>query len=339
MKVIAYTRPGAGIVDIPEPQIASPTEVKIKMSYASMCGSDLHEFAGDFDYLLPGEGPVPVGHEGSGIIAELGPDATAKGLKVGDKVSFYFNNYCGTCHWCRNGQEQFCSNVEIRMAYMADYIVMDEQQVFKLKDDADLVAASIIEPVSICLRGLDLAAPVPGQSLAVFGGGGIGQVTARLAVHSGCSSVTLFEPVAAKRQVALDGGIPYAFDPITDDAYEKAMELTGGRGYDVVMECSGAQSAVESAKRIVSRGGTIVLLATYKPGAEFTMPIHKAFLDEITVVTGVMQSPYMFPRCVALYDQLGLDKLATVYGPEDFQKAIDDQSTGDTIKAVFDFTK
>lgn len=340
MKAIAYTRPGVGIVDIPEPQISSPTQIKIAMSYASLCGSDLHELAGDFDYLMPpGNDPIPLGHEGSGVVVELGNEATHKGLQVGDKVTFYFNEYCGTCYWCRNGQEQFCPDVVSRMAYMSDYIVMEEQQVFKLAEDADVVAAALIEPVSISLRAVDLARANIGATMAVFGGGGVGQITARLGKRSGATALTLFEPVPAKREIALAGGVQHAFDPTVDNARERAMELTDGRGFDVVIECAGAQSAVQGSMDIVARGGTVVLAATYKPDAVFSMPIHKAFLNEITVVTGVMQSPYLFPRCVAIHDQLGLRDLAKVYQPSEYQQAIADQSTGDTIKSVFDFTK
>lgn len=90
------------------------------------------------------------------MITELGPAATCKGLKVGDRVVYYYNEHCGSCYYCRNGQEQFCENMTGTSAAFSDYIVVREQSVHKLADTCSLKKGALIEPISVCLHGIDL---------------------------------------------------------------------------------------------------------------------------------------------------------------------------------------
>lgn len=334
---ISYTRPGVGLLEHPDPQPSTPTDVLIKVAYASLCGSDLHMLRGDFDSHFGDAPSIPLGHEASGYVAALGPEATRKGLHIGDKVTFYFNHYCGACYHCRNGQEQFCTGVTSTTGFMSDYVVADEQQVFKLHDDADLIAAALIEPASVAMRGIDLCHIKPGQSVAVSGGGGIGQITATLARLSGATALTLIEPVADKRQIALNRGAQRVIDPLNDDLDATVAEITQGRGFDVVIETSGATSACATSMQIAARGATVEFLATYRPDFVFELPMGDAFIREITLVTGVYQSPYLFPRTVAIHEQLDLGSLATVFTPEDYAAGIDAQQNGSSVKSVFHF--
>lgn len=110
MRAVCYLRPGLAVLDRPEPQIKRPCDVKIKIGYASLCGSDPHILEGAFDYAYPGgKGPYIIGHESSGVITELGEGCRVKNLKIGDRVVFYFQQYCGSCHYCRGGQGHLCS--------------------------------------------------------------------------------------------------------------------------------------------------------------------------------------------------------------------------------------
>ena len=120
------------VIDVAEPQITQDNDVKIKVAYCGVCGSDLHFKRAEFDFMMPiGEEGYPMGHEATGIVVELGPKATAKGLKIGDRVAYYFNTHCGSCYYCRNGQEQFCSSIVAKMDAMSDYIVVPEQSVYQ----------------------------------------------------------------------------------------------------------------------------------------------------------------------------------------------------------------
>lgn len=339
MRQLAYTRPGIALLQREEPEITSPTDVKIRIHYASLCGTDLHIAQGHFDRLLPEDGPAWLGHEASGVVEALGASATAKGLSVGDPVTFYFNRYCGSCLECRTGNEQFCTSVTATLTFMSDVVVLDEQQVFALPDTLPLDHAALVEPVSVALRGIDLCRISAGDRVAVFGGGGIGQIAASLARRSGAATVALFEPVAAKRDLALRRGADDAIDPVSDDIDARTAALTNGRGFDVVIEASGAGAACEAAFRVAARGATVEFLATYRPDYVFPLAMGDAFIREITLITGVYQSPYVIPRAIALAPLLALGDLVTLFPPEEAAAAFEAQGDGDAIKAVFDFTQ
>lgn len=338
MRQLQYTRPGLALVDQAEPQIVSPTEVKVRVAYASLCGTDLHILRGDFDDLLGSEGSSPLGHEAAGTVVEVGTDATSKGLRVGDRVTFYFNRYCGSCHYCRAGKEQFCTAVVATMSFMSDLVVLDEQQVFPLPETIGLSEAALLEPVTVALRGVDLAGIRPGSTVAVSGGGGIGQIVSSLARLSGATSLTMIEPIADKRELALRRGAVHAIDPLTEDVEQRADAITNGLGFDVVIEASGAPQACQSAMRIAGRGARVEFLATYSPAYTFELPMGDAFLREITLVTGVYQSPYLFPRAIALAGSLALEELVTVFLPEEFEAGFAAQREGKSVKTVFEFT-
>lgn len=339
MKSIRYTMPGFGCYDVPEPQIVNPDDVKIRVAYASICGSDVHTIKGDMDDYFkfkPG-GLNPLGHEASGVVVELGPEANVKGLKVGDKVAYYYNVYCGKCYFCRNGQEQFCLNVKNNGTAMSEYMVLREQQVFKLPDDTDLAKGCLVEPISVCLHGIDMCRIKPGNKVAISGGGAIGMIMLQLARLSGAAKLTLIEPVAEKRELALKLGTDFTIDPSSQDVVEEAKKITDNLGYDVVIETSGVLKACQPAFDILSRGGILELFAIYGYN-KFPIDLMQLWDKEATIC-GVFQSPYMFPRAIAILNRLNLDDFVKhIFKPEDCAKAFEVQMTGKPVKVMFKFS-
>ena len=127
MRSIRYFGNGdVHLAEVPEVQITAPDEVKIRIAYCGVCGSDLHTKRAELDQLYGDsvKTGMAMGHEATGTVVELGPAATAKGLKVGDRVVYYFNTHCGSCYYCRNGQEQFCTSMRVNMSAMSDYLVV-----------------------------------------------------------------------------------------------------------------------------------------------------------------------------------------------------------------------
>ena len=99
MRSIRYFGNGTlKMVEAPEPEIKRADEVKIRVAYCGVCGSDLHFKRAELDFLFEGDEGTPIGHEATGVITELGPAATCKGLKVGDRVVYYYNEHCGSCY-------------------------------------------------------------------------------------------------------------------------------------------------------------------------------------------------------------------------------------------------
>jgi len=281
--------------------------------------------------------PFVLGHESSGTIVELGSKANSKGLKIGDKCIFYFNLYCGKCHYCRNGQENLCSNVQAGVYGMAEYAVVNEQQVHKVPEAMPLEEACLVEPVSVCLRGVDLANIKPGNSAAISGGGTIGLITLELAILAGATMVTLIEPIEEKRKLALGLGADFVLDPNTQDVGTEALKITESRGFDAVFECSGSRAATQPAFGILGRGGTLVLVAIY--GTDYNFPINtdQLFYKEATI-RGCHQSPYMFPRTIALMNKMNLKPFTTAIFPlEEALKAYGIHKTGKFPKVIIKF--
>lgn len=344
MRSVVYLKNGKlDLIDVPEPQIKKPDDVKVKIAYAGVCGSDLHVYRQEFEALFPddvGTG-VPQGHEASGTIVELGPEATVKGLKIGDKVTYYYNTHCGKCYYCRSGLEQFCENIVATNGAMSDYIVVSEQSVHKLEDCNTLKQGALVEPITVALHGVDMCGIKPGNTVCISGGGTMGMLMIQLCHKYGATKVTVIEPIEMKRRKALELGADYVIDPVNQDRVEEAMKITNGRGFDFVIEASGSWRACDGIEKLAGRGGVVEFYAAmYKPDYSYSFNLFQAFLQELRIVGGVMQSPYMFPRSIQLLKDIDIDSLlveGTVFEPENFRDAFQAQMDGRTIKSLIKF--
>jgi (R,R)-butanediol dehydrogenase/meso-butanediol dehydrogenase/diacetyl reductase/L-iditol 2-dehydrogenase len=298
------------VMDVEEKQIVHDETVKIKVAYCAICGSDPHSIAGAFNRPLP----LGLGHEVSGVITEVGKKATKKGLKAGDRVAGNFLRPCGTCYHCRNKQEQFCDfKGEFQCPGMAEYITWHESQLYKLPDSISLKAGCLMEPVSVAVRIADKTGIEIGARVAVCGGGPIGLLALQLMKMYGATSLTLIEPIAARRELAVKLGAEYVIDPVNEDLTKRAMEITEDLGYDVVIEISGAPAGAAGVLPITARGGRIVFGAMYPNAYEMPLNLYTMFYRQEVTMTGVLLSPYTFPRANQLFPRLRLDDFTRKY--------------------------
>jgi 2-desacetyl-2-hydroxyethyl bacteriochlorophyllide A dehydrogenase len=289
--------------DIPVPEVGDE-DVKIKVAYCAICGSDPHLVEGIFGWDVP----FGMGHEVSGVITELGKKATLKGLKVGDRVAGNFLHFCGTCYYCQNEQQQFCENIPPGNAGMAEYTVWHQSQVYKLPDDISLREGCLLEPTSIAVRIADKVNMKAGKRVAINGSGPIGLLTLQMLKMYGATSLTVFEPIADRRAVAKEFGADYVVDPIANNVVEEAMKITDGRGYDVVIDASGAIKAVATLPQITAKGGTLLYAAMYPNTFEMPINLYKyCYINELTI-TGFYVSPYTYPRALQMLPKMKLDK-------------------------------
>ncbi len=320
------------VEDVPE-QAVGPEDVKIKVEYTSICGSDPHIVDGKLPVSYP---PRIMGHEMSGTIVELGEQANTKGLKVGDRVTGNPVRYCGVCDYCRNGLEHYCLKLAVYFppGTMAESVVWHEQQVFKLPDSISFEEGCLTEPVSVCLRGIDLADIREGSTVAILGLGGIGQILLQLALLSGASQVMVADPVESKRNIALEMGADLAFDPLVEDMWATTMKVTNNRGFDTVIEASGNTDSAKSAIDMVGKAGTMVYFAVYPMNFELPIKPFDLYARELTV-RGVFMSPYLFPRTIALLPKLKLKPLVSkIYPLDEVVEAFEEQKRGQNIKIL-----
>lgn len=313
------------ITDIPDVPCGDE-DVKIKVAYCSICGSDPHLVENIFGW----EPPYGLGHEISGVVVELGKNATKKGLKVGDRVAGNFLHFCGTCYYCQNGQQQFCVHCnDTNRPGMSEFVTWHESQVYKLPDDVSLKMGCLLEPVSVAVRLSDKIGPKIGARVAISGGGPIGLLSLQAMKMMGATSLTLIEPIAERRELAKKYGADFVVDPTVQDVAAIANEITGGLGYDVVIDCSGSVHAVRPLPEITSMGGTLVYAAMYPNDYEMPLNLYKyCYFKELTI-TGLYVSPYAFPRASQVLSRFRLeDFTTTVFELDDCAAAFEAQISG-----------
>lgn len=306
------------LVDLPEPELG-PEDVRIRVAYSAICGSDPHLAEGFFGTDVP----IGLGHELSGVVEALGQRANRNGLQIGDRVAGNFLRFCGTCTACRTGRQQFCEHMqEYNRPGMAETVTWHESQVYKLPDDVSLLKGCILEPTSVAVRIADKTSIRVGDRVAICGGGPIGQLVLQVMKMSGATSLTLIEPIAERREMALRHGADAVIDPITENQAQRAEEITGGSGYDVVIDASGSPRAVSALLDIAAQGATVVYGAMYPH--DFEMPLNLSdylYLKELTL-TGVFVSPYAFPRALQILPYLDVNELTqSVFDIEDAAEA------------------
>lgn len=318
-------------LDVPEYELG-PEDVKIKVAYCAICGSDPHLVEGIFGW----EPPFGIGHEVSGIIVELGEKATKKGLKVGDRVAGNFLKFCGTCYYCQNGQQQFCEHGnDYNRAGMSEYIVWHESQVYKLPDDVSLKTGCLLEPVSIAVRMMDKVQPKIGMRIAINGGGPIGLLGIQAFRMMGATDLTLFEPIENRRELAKKYGAEHVVNPLETNIYDAAMEITEGRGFDVVVDCSGFVGSVHDLPPLVARGGMLLYGAMYPNDFEMPLNLYQyCYFNELTI-SGYYVAPYCFPRAAQIMSRFNLeDFTAKVFDIDDSVAAFEAQISGKYPKVL-----
>jgi len=266
MKAAVYK--GASVVEveaIPVPEIGRG-EVLIRVESCGICPTDLKKIAYN---LLPG--PRIFGHETAGVIAAVGEGVTQ--YKQGDRVIVFHHIPCGSCFYCSKKLYAQCpvyKKVGVTAGYepagggFAQYVrVMDwivERGIEKIPDGVSFDAASFVEPVNTCLKGMRQIDPQPGDVVAILGQGPVGLIFTMMAAQLGVRLVVT-DTFESRRKLARRFGAHESFDP-RDTAFERTLrEMTDGRGADIVIVAASAKGIVEQAAAISRPGAKILLFA------------------------------------------------------------------------------
>ncbi|MEH3076678.1 MAG: zinc-binding dehydrogenase [Quadrisphaera sp.] len=247
-----------------------------------------------------------------------------------------FLRFCGTCRPCQEGRQQFCEHIQdYNRPGMSETVTWHESQVYKLPDAVSLLQGCLLEPVSVAVRIADKTRIRVGDRVAVCGGGPIGQLALQVMRRYGATSLTMIEPIAERRALAQRCGAEHVIDPVSDDQGQRAMEITQGRGYDVVIDASGSTRATRGLLDIAAKGGTVVYGAMYPTGYELPLDLSEyLYLRELTL-TGLFVSPYAFPRALQLLPHLQLEEFTqAVVDLEDAEEAFEVHLSGRFPKVV-----
>ena len=314
------------IADVPEP-VLGDEQVKIKVAYCSICGTDPHRIEQNLrnDTL-----PFGLGHEMSGVITEVGKNATKHGFKPGDRVAGIFQHFCGTCDPCRSGNPGFCEYAaDTNQPCLSEYVTWHEAQVYKLPDNMSLKTGCMLEPVSVAVMAVDRIAPIIGQQVAICGGGPIGLLLLQTLKMMGAVDLTLIEPIENRRELAIKYGADHVINPFEQDVVATAMEITKNHGYDIVVDCSGVISAIGALLDIAAKGGMVMFLASYPRDVEIPMDLNLQFYRKRLTLTGTRVNPESFLRSLYILPRMQLDDfITTVYELDDIQAAFEAQVSG-----------
>lgn len=299
-----YGKGDLRIADVPEPRVGKD-QVKIRVRWCGICGSDAHEYK-EGPMIIPKKphpltgksSPVILGHEFSGDVVEVGEEA--KRIKMGDRVTINCLIYCGTCVYCREGEYNMCLRLAtVGLAWdgaFAEYVVVPEYTVLKLPASVTYEMASFAEPVAVAVRAVKRSRLRVGDTAVVVGAGPIGLLVLQAARAAGASQVFAVEPIAARRDLAKQLGASEAFDPGQGDVGKEIADRTENLRAHVAFECVGSQSAFDTAVRLTGRRATIVMVGmALKP---IEVPFFRLWghEKEITTCTGYVDE---FPAALA----------------------------------------
>jgi L-iditol 2-dehydrogenase len=277
-------------VELPIPVIGTG-ELLVQMRACGLCASDVMEW-----YMKP-RAPLYPGHEPVGIVAAVGEGVAQ--FVVGQRVFLHHHVPCMVCHFCRRGSFSQCPTFRATRLYpggLAEYIRVPalnvQLDVLSLPDELSFEAATLIEPLACCVRGINRAAIRPGDSVLVLGAGSNGLMLAQLAQQRGAVPVMIVDPIAYRRQRALDVGIDYALDPQTGTVLDQIFAMNDGRKPDVVIVTPSSISAMQQGIVLVGPGGTVLLFAPPPPEALLPVTPNTLFFQEISLRTSYSAGPY-----------------------------------------------
>lgn len=299
-----------------------PQDVLIQVKACGVCGTDVHIYEGDKGAaeVTP---PTILGHEFSGVIAEVGSEVT--NYKAGDRVCIDPNCYCGACEPCRNGVVHYCEHM---IGYgttvnggFAEYCAVNERQVYKLGDNTSFEQGAMTEPVACCLHGMDMCEIRPGHQVVVIGGGMIGLLMLQLSRLAGAAKVALLEPVESKREVGKKLGADICIDPIHEDVKARLKE-EGMTWVNTVIECVGRPSTIEQAIDIAGNKAVVMMFGLTKPDETISVKPFEIFRKELVLKASYI-NPYTQKRALDLIDSGRLDVSSMVYEVADLDELAD----------------
>ncbi|KRL93713.1 zinc-dependent alcohol dehydrogenase family protein [Levilactobacillus hammesii] len=286
------------IQDLAKPEV-KPNEVLVNTAYAGICGTDRALYAG-----LPGSAnavpPIVLGHENSGIVAEIGSEVT--NVKVGDRVTVDPNIYCGQCKYCRTDRPELCDNLSAvgvtRNGGLEESFTAPSSVVYPIPESVSLKDAATLEPISCAVHGMSLIDVKPYQKALVIGDGFMGQLFVQLLQAYGVHQVDFAGIIDEK----------LAFNKekfgVTNTYNTKRDSIPAD--YDVVIEAVGLPETQEQAVEATKKGAQVLMFGVGKPNQTFSMNTYEVYQKQLKI-QGAFINPYAFEDAIALLASGELD--------------------------------
>jgi D-xylulose reductase len=298
-------------------------DVRIAVKTVGICASDVHYYTdgaiGDFVVRQP----MILGHEASGVVTEVGAGVTH--LAVGDRVCMEpgipspDSNETKTGHYNLDPKVRFWATPPVH-GVLRQSVVHPASYTYKLPDGVSFAEGAMVEPLAVGLHAATKARISPGDVAVLHGAGTIGMVTALAALAGGCSRVFITDVVPEKLALAETLGAITAINVSTDSVVDRVSAETGGRGADIVFECSGVTGVAESVFDAVAPGGTVVFVGL--PPGRLSYDVVHGSVKEITV-EHVFRYANVYDRAVALIASGKIDVKPLLTDRYPFEKAVE----------------
>ena len=351
------------VVEEIEVDSPGPEEVMIKLAACGVCHSDLSATNGTIQYPLP----LILGHEGAGVVIEVGE--RVRGLGIGDHVVSSFVTMCGHCRFCMTGRPVLCDaaanaywtlpdgslrtrdahgaplNVFQACGVMAEYATLHQNNVVKIRDDVPFASAALVSCAVMTGVGavINTARLEAGASAVVFGAGGVGLNVIQGCVIAGAHTIVAVDTLDDKLAMAKTFGATHTVNTRTSDDVVKAVKKLTGGGADYGFECIGSGATVSLTYRAVCKGGMAIVIgvANSKDKTEIAT-LSLPALEKTLAGSwyGSARPVEDFPRLFALYKtgRLKLDELVTAtYEIDQAAQAFTDLEAGRNARGVIVF--
>ena len=332
-----------------------PGEVHLKVVSSGVCHSDVSAQNG----TIPSGTPCVLGHEGAGIVLEVGPGVTD--LKAGDHAIVSFVPACRMCKACLRGQANLCETM-IAMAItphfvidgkkvsgmtgcgtFAEEMILPQGAVIKVAEDIPLNVVSLIGCGVTTGVGaaINTAKITPGSSVVVIGCGGVGISAIQGARIAGAAEIVAVDTLPRKLEMAKRFGATHGVTP--EELEGAKLEITGGEGFDYALECVGNPKTIRATYDVIRRGGTAVVVGVGRLEQKIEFSAFELFYGEKTLKGSMYGSANVrvdFPRLLRLWKQGKLDlegMISRRIKLDDVNEAFRAMQAGEVIRSVIDY--
>jgi aryl-alcohol dehydrogenase len=335
-----------------------PTEVRVRIAASGICHTDLLIREGSF----PTPMPVVLGHEGAGVVEEVGSAVTR--VAPGDRVSMSYGS-CGDCATCKTGRPYYCAGFFehnflaqrpdgttalsrdgkavhshfFGQSSFATGAIVPERSVVRIPDD---IPFEVVAPFGCGVQTgagsvINAVRPKAGSSIAVFGAGGVGLSAVMAAVICGCDPIIVVDIRPSRLELARELGATHAIDAAQTDPVQAIVDLTGG--VDASLEASGVPGVLRQAVDVLAPDSLCGLVGAPPQGTEEKIDVN-GLLSTGRVVRGLVEghavSEIFIPKLAELWraGKLPMERLVRAYDFDQINQAAEDALVGEVVKPV-----
>jgi len=268
------------IEQVPVPTIGKK-DILVEMKVAGI--SRIEPIIYEGGYIAKGN--IIAGFQAAGLVKKTGEEVAS--IKVGQRVSFDPNIHCGYCFYCKRGETLYCENLKSygvnRTGVFAEYFSVPESNIYALPDNMPFEYAPLVEHTSCVLHSVEKSGIELGDTVVVLGAGLVGNIFIQMVKARGAASVIAVDISKEKLKKALEMGADYTVEASKEDVAKSVIELTEGRGADVIFDTAGVPAAFEETVKYAGKGASIIIFATHPKESTVTINPFELLEKEICI--------------------------------------------------------